>query len=99
MKNQIQKDKNKRSLNLKFENQRIILKSIMRNSNFSKTVRWNSELELAKFNSNSYKTRLVNRCILTGRSGKTHSAFRYSRLSFLRLARNGFISGLRKSAR
>ena len=35
MKNQVYKDKNKRNLNSKFENKRIILKSIAKNNNIS----------------------------------------------------------------
>ena len=99
MKNQIQKDKNKRNLNLKFENKLIILESIAKNNNVTKTVRWNSELKLTSLNSNSYKTRTVKRCMFTGRKGKFHSMFRFSRLSFLKFARNGLICGLKKSAR
>ena len=99
MKNQLQKDKNKRNLNLKFENKLIILKSIAKNNNVTKTIRWNSELKLTKLNSNSYKTRIVKRCTVTGRKGKFHSMFRFSRLSFLKFARNGLICGLKKSAR
>ena len=52
MKNQVHKDKNKRNLNSKFENKRIILKSIAKNNNISKIIRWNSELKLTSLNSN-----------------------------------------------
>jgi small subunit ribosomal protein S14 len=99
MKNQIQKDKNKRNLSLKFENKCIILKSIAKNNNITKTTRWNSELKLTDLNANSYKSRLVNRCVLTGRKSKSNGAFRFSRLSFLKFARNGLIAGLKKSVR
>jgi small subunit ribosomal protein S14 len=97
VKNQIQKDKFKRNLNLKFENKRIILKSIIKNNNICKTIRWNSELKLTEINSNSHKNRLVNRCMLTGRKGKFNKLFRFSRLSFLKFTRKGFVSGLKKS--
>ncbi len=99
MKNQIQKDKFKRSLNLKFENKRIILKSITKNNNICKTIRWNSELKLTEINSNSHKNRSVNRCILTGRKGKIDKFFRFSRLSFLKFTRKGYVCGLKKSVR
>jgi small subunit ribosomal protein S14 len=97
MKNQIQKDKTKRNLNLKFENKRIILKNITKNNNICKTIRWNSELKLTEINHNSHKNRIVNRCVLTGRKGKFNKFFRFSRLSFLKFARIGFICGLKKS--
>lgn len=99
MKNQIQKDKFKRNLNLKFENKRVILKSIAKNNNICKTIRWNSELKLTEINSNSHKNRSVNRCIVTGRKGKFNKFFRFSRLSFLKFTRKGLISGLKKSVR
>ena len=99
MKNQLQKDINKRNLNFKFENQLIILKSIAKNNSIIKTLRWNSELELTNLNSNSFKTRIVKRCVFTSRKGKINPMFRISRLAFLKLARNGLIAGLKKSAR
>lgn len=71
----------------------------MRNYNITRAIRWNSELKLTELNSNSHKTRLVKRCILTGRKGKVHNTFRYSRLSFLKFAQNGIIHGLKKSVR
>jgi len=96
MKNKIQKDQKKRNLNYKFETKQVILKSIAKNKNLAKTTCWNSELALSKI---KFKTQLVKRCILTGRKSKFNEKFRFSRLSFLRLVRNGFISGFKKSAR
>ena len=96
MKNQIQKDKNKRILSSKIENKRIILKSIVCNNKISKIIRWNCELKLTSFPSNNLKTGVVNRCMFTVRKGKFNKKFRFSRLSFLKLARNGFIGGLKK---
>lgn len=96
MKNQIQKDKNKRNLNSKIENKRVILKSIIYNNKISKIIRWNCELELTNISSNNFKIGIVNRCVFTGRKGKFNKQFRFSRLSFLKLARNGFIGGLKK---
>lgn len=96
MKNQIQKDKNKRNLNSKIENKRVILKSIIYNNKISKIIRWNCELELTNISSINFKTGIVNRCVFTGRKGKFNKQFRFSRLSFLKLARNGFIGGLKK---
>ena len=99
MKNQIQKDKNKRMLHCQFENTQVILKSIVKNSNLTKTIRWNSELKLSQIPKTKFKTQLVKRCILTGRKSKFNERFRFSRLSFSKLVRNGCISGVKKSAR
>ena len=92
----IPKDKKKRSLHLKLEKQSIILKSIAQNCSISKSTRWNSELNLTMLLLNSHKTRLVKRCILTERKNKVDKSLNISRLSFLRLARKGFIIGLKK---
>lgn len=92
----IQKDKNKRNLNLESEQERVILKSIVKNSRLLKAVKWNSKLRLTTLVPNSHKTRLTSRCILTGRKAKFHKLFKISRLAFLRIASNGIINGLSK---
>ena len=97
MKNQLYKDKKKRDFSLKFEKKRFILKSLTKNNNLIKSTRWNTSLNLTKLEANSFFTRTVNRCVLTGRKNKLHNKFRFSRLTFLKLARNGFINGLHKS--
>jgi ribosomal protein S14 len=97
MKNQIYKDKKKRNLSFNSENKKFVLKSICQNSSVPKTVRWNSVLKFTEFNKSSNTNTLVNRCILTGRKKKINKLFRFSRISFLKLARMGFVSGLTKS--
>lgn len=96
MKNQIQKDKKKRECFLKFENKNIILKSIVKNTNLIKTIRWNAGLKLTDFELNAHKIRLVNRCILTSRKNRFNKSYKFSRLVFLKFVRNGYISGLKK---
>jgi len=98
MKKHLSSDIVKRKLTAKFENKRIILKSIIKNNNILKTTRWNASLKLTDFSyNNTSKTRIVNRCIITGRKGKFRSCYRFSRLVFLEFVRNGFINGVRKS--
>jgi small subunit ribosomal protein S14 len=98
MKKHLISDDKKRKLALKYENKRIILKSIFKNSNLFKTTRWNASLLLTEdCYKNTTKIRLVNRCIFTGRKGKFRQSYRFSRLMFLNLARNGLINGIRKS--
>ena len=96
MKNQIQKDKNKRNLHVIFEDKTIILKSIIKNKKISKNLRWNSELKLNTLPSSSFKRQQVNRCMLTGRKKKANKFLKVSRLSFLKFVRKGFISGFKK---
>lgn len=94
---QLYKDKRKRYSILNDESKKFILKSIYKNTNVSKIIRWNSGLKFTIFSKSTFNTNLVNRCILTGRKKQIHKNFRFSRLSFLNLARNGYISGLSKS--
>jgi ribosomal protein S14 len=97
MKNQLHKDKKKRKLGFEDENKKIVLKSIYKNTNLSKIIRWNSAIKLTVIPKASFASNFVNRCVLTGRKKQTDKNFRFSRLSFLKLARNGLISGVSKS--
>jgi len=54
-------------------------------------------LKLSSLSKN--KNRYVNRCILTSRKAKFNRFLKkFSRLSFLKLARLGVVSGLKKSS-
>jgi ribosomal protein S14 len=96
MKNQLYKDKKKRNLSFVSENKKFVLKSIYKNLSLPKIIRWNSSLKFTK--NLNYSHSCVNRCVVTGRKKQINKKFRFSRLSFLKFARNGFISGIRKSA-
>jgi ribosomal protein S14 len=62
-------------------------------------IKWNAVLKLSKFLGSQNKTQFVNRCVLTSRKAKFNRIFKkFSRLSFLLLARSGSISGLKKSS-
>jgi small subunit ribosomal protein S14 len=98
MKKLIERDKYRRNLVSNFEVKRIILKSIVRNNNLDRKIRWSAQLNLSDIFVDSARARVVNRCILTGRKAKVRESYKFSRLSFLRLARNGLISGLKKSS-
>lgn len=92
-----QKEKINRANVYAFEDTRLILKSIIRNSKLVNITRWNAVLKLSSLSKKGVKTRLVNRCIMTSRKGKATNSYRFSRLVFLRLVRSGNISGLKKS--
>ena len=95
MKKLLQKDKRKRKLVCKLESNRYIGKSISKNLNYSKFVRWNGVLKLS---THTTFTQLTNRCILTGSKTQMNKFYKYSRLVFLRLARSGSLNGVKKSA-
>jgi small subunit ribosomal protein S14 len=97
MKNLVQKDKQFRIEVKKFERKRLIFKSIIKNTYLADIVRWNAVLKFAQLPSNSSKVYLTNRCVLTGRRKYINKFYRFSRIEFLKLARSGTISNLRKS--
>lgn len=87
----------------KFFNQQelnyIILKSVVKNENLPLMVKWNGISKLSDLLGGHNKIRFVNRCILSSSKAKFNRKFKkFSRLSFLSLARAGKISGLKKSS-
>jgi small subunit ribosomal protein S14 len=97
MKNLVQKDKQFRSNVKKFERKRLILKSVIKNTYLTDLIKWNAILKLTQLPSNSSKVYVSNRCTLTGRRKYINKFYRFSRIEFLKLARSGKISNLRKS--
>ena len=97
MKKLVHKDKQFRSSVKKFERKRLILKSIIKNTYLTDLVRWNAILKLTQLPSNSSKVYVTNRCTLTGRRKYINKFYRFSRIEFLKLARSGNISNLRRS--
>lgn len=98
MKSVVQKDKKKRGLVYKSEKDLFILKNLSKNTSIKPSLRHNISLKLFNISDNEFNTRVVNRCIVTYRKSKIHNYFRFSRLFFLKLARQGAISGLKKSS-
>jgi small subunit ribosomal protein S14 len=97
MKNLVQRDKKKRNMAFKFENNRFVLKSIIKNKKLLISIKYNAILKLNVLSQNSSKNKFNNYCILTYRKKGILSKFRLSRLSFLNLSRMGQISGIKKS--
>jgi len=99
MQKKSQKDKKIRKLFYQQELIQTFTKSIIRNENLPLIMKWNAILKLSNFSGNCNQTRFVNRCILTNRKAKYNNTFKkFSRLSLLKLARFGKISGLKKSS-
>ena len=60
-------------MNLRFKNKRKKLKSIIMNKKLSLEERFNAQMKLSRMPKNSSRTRVKNRCEITGRS---HSVYR-----------------------
>ena len=63
-----------------------------------KHIQWEARFKLAKLPKNSSKTRIKNRCTLTGRSKSVYRYFKISRIAFRELASMGDIPGIKKSS-
>lgn len=98
MKNLIERDKKRRFLVAKYEQKRAILKALTFKGSLSKAVRFKASLDLSVLPKNSSKTRLNNRCTLTGRGKAVLSSFRISRIALRTLGSCGLVSGFTKSS-
>lgn len=81
-----------------FELEHFVLKQISTNSNFIKLIRWNAVNKLNHLPRKSSKVVVSNRCVKTINKKIFHKFSNFSRTVFLRLAKAGLISGLRKSS-
>lgn len=91
------KDIKNRKIVKQFELEHFVLKQIYANSNFLKTLRWNALNKLNKSSKQGSKTLLSNRCVKTINKKTFHKFSNLSRTVFLKLAKSGLISGLRKA--
>lgn len=98
MKKILVKDKKNRKTIKHFEIDQFILKQISSNNNFQTITKWNALNKLSYFLRRNSKTYITNRCVKTVNKKTFHKFFSFSRMVFLKLARNGMISGLRKSS-
>jgi small subunit ribosomal protein S14 len=97
MKNLNIKNKRIRKAIKKQEQNRFILKTISDNSNLFYLTRWKAFFKLRNLTKNSSKTRMTNRCIVSGRKKRLTKILNVSRLVFLNFARLTEISGIKKA--
>ena len=98
MKKLFAKDNKNRKKVKQIELDYFILKQISTNSNFLKTIRWNSLYKLSNLPKQGSKTVLSNRCVKTINKKTFHKFTNFSRTVFLKLVKSGQISGIRKSS-
>jgi len=98
MKNLIERDKKRRYLFNKFEKKRLELLKIIHNKALPQNIRWQATQKLFSLPKDSSKTRVRNRCVLTGRGRAIYRQFRLSRIMLRDLGSKGYIPGLRKSS-
>jgi len=98
MTNSIQRDNRRRLLFLQFQIKRLQCKTIYQDINLSRTLRKAVELKQALLPRNSSKTRVHNRCTVTGRSGGVLRFCKLSRIRVRKLASQGLLSGVSKAS-
>ena len=82
----------------KFEKKRNKLKAIIRNKKLPLNERFAAQLKLSKLPKNSAKTRIRNRCEITGRPHGVYRKLRISRIALREMASAGKIPGMTKSS-
>ena len=93
-----ERDKKRRSLLKQYEKKRVLLKKMKIEQKLPYELRFLVQKSLEKLPKNSSKTRVNNRCILTGRIKGRVSTFLISRLKFRKLALQQSLNGITKSS-
>jgi small subunit ribosomal protein S14 len=97
-KSSIEKNNRRQKMAKQFAGRRAKLKAIVYDKNAPVEERFAASLKLAKLPRNSSKTRVMNRCELTGRPHAVYRKQRLSRIAIRDLGNNGLIPGLVKSS-
>ena len=93
-------NKNNRRIKLsnKFLKKRKELKKIIMNKKLSLEERFKAQQKLSKLPRNSSKTRVMNRCEITGRPHGVYRKLKISRIALRKLGLEGKIPGMVKSS-
>ncbi len=94
----IERDKKRRKLVKSLEGKRAKLKAIIRDRKAPQEERFAAVLQLAEMPRNSSKTRVRNRCALSGRPRAYYRKFNLSRIALRDLASRGELPGVTKSS-
>ena len=94
----IQRNLKRIKMSKKYLKKREALKKIIKNRMLPLEERFNAQLKLAKIPRNSARTRIRNRCEITGRPHGVYRKLRISRIALRELASKGKIPGMTKSS-
>ena len=93
----INKNNKRIKLSNKFFKNRQALKKIIMNKNLTLEERFKAEQKLSKLPRNSAKSRVMNRCQITGRPHGVYRKLKISRIALRQLGLQGKIPGMVKS--
>ena len=93
-------NKNNRRIKLseKYFKKRIALKKIIMNKKLTLEERFQAQQKLSKLPRNSAKSRIMNRCQITGRPHGVYKKLKISRIALRQLGLQGKIPGMVKSS-
>ena len=94
----VNRNKKRIKMSKRFEKKRKKLKQIIMNKKLSLEERFRAQLKLSKMPKNSSKTRIRNRCELTGRPHGVYRKLKISRIALRELTLSGKIPGMIKSS-
>ena len=94
----INKNNKRIKLSKKFYKKRKELKKIIMNKSLPLEERFKAQQKLSKLPRNSAKTRVMNRCEITGRPHGVYRKLKISRIALRQLGLQGKIPGLVKSS-
>ena len=94
----INKNNKRIKLSDKFYKKRMVLKKIIMNKNLTLEERFKAQQKLSKLPRNSAKSRIMNRCQITGRPHGVYRKLKISRIALRQLGLQGKIPGMVKSS-
>ena len=94
----IQRNLKRIKLVKKYASKRSKLKKIINNKSLPLVERFEAQLKLSKIPRNSSKTRIRNRCEISGRPHGVYRKLKISRIALRDLASSGKIPGMTKSS-
>ncbi len=97
-KSAIQKNLKRKRMTQRDAKKRADLKAAVRNLSLPAEERFTAQLKLAALPRNGAKTRIRNRCALSGRPRGVYRKFELSRVALRDLASTGYIPGMVKSS-
>ena len=97
-KSSIEKDKRRRKMAKSFAGRRSRLKAIVMDKTRPMEERFAATLKLAELPRNSAKSRIHNRCEITGRPKAYYRKMKMSRIALREYGNKGLIPGLVKSS-
>ena len=97
-KSAINRDQKRRKLVAQYAEKRANLKAMTKDGSLAMEERFQAQLKLNELPRNSSKTRLHNRCEVTGRPKAYYRKLRMSRIALRDLASKGQIPGMVKSS-